>query len=46
MLEVMADGAGRRNGRAPVGEAWFVEGAVEKGSRAILRIVWGHGLVS
>ena len=31
---------GRRKGRAPVGEAWFVEGTMRNWTPAILRKVW------
>lgn len=39
LLDDVLDGGGRRKGRAPEGEAWFVEGLVLKGMRAILSIV-------
>jgi hypothetical protein len=34
---------GRRNGREPVGEAWFVEGRMRKSRLARRRRVWRRG---
>lgn len=39
LFDGVPDGGGSRKGRAPEGEAWFVDGLVVKGTRAILRIV-------
>lgn len=40
MLERVGEGGGRRKGRAPEGDAWFVDGVVVKGKRAIFSTVW------
>lgn len=46
VVDVMADSAGSRKGREPVGEAWFVEGRRWNLTPAIRRKVYHIGLVS
>lgn len=42
LFEGTLDGGGRRKGSAPEGEAWFVDGLVVNGTRAILSIVYEY----
>lgn len=46
VVDVMADSAGSRKGREPVGEAWFVEGRRWNLTPAIRRKVYHVDLVS